>query len=103
MKSKHRNKINFLPYYLVFISFLIILLVLVGFEYGIFAKKTFYEVTIKDECSLIMGNLIHEIGSESNCKLACETECNFIEKEMYNFSFESKNVSCNSCLCNCRG
>lgn len=103
MKSKHKNKTNFVPYYFLLVAIVVVLVGILGFKYNLFTQGNISEVTIKDECSLIMGNLIHEIGSESNCKLACETECIFAKKKMYNFSFESKNESCNSCLCNCKG
>ena len=107
MKNHNKNKKSFLPYYILAAILVLAILIILSVQYGIFSatKGNIREVTIKDECSLIMGNLIHEIGSESNCKLACETECTFIKEKVYNYSFSQslKDSSCNSCLCNCQG
>lgn len=77
------------------------LIFLVYFEFDFssyFEKPELFE--IKDECSLIMGKLVHQIGNDGACKTACLGEC-----EIRGLKFESFELSrpsdCYLCKCYC--
>src|SRR3989339_897624 len=57
---------------------------------------------IKDECALIMGNLIHKIQNEGECKIACQNSCKIKGYFYFNSTFVSFNNQCNTCDCYCK-
>ena len=70
---------------------------------GIFEPKSEpVKVEVLDECSLIMGNLIHNIHDEGGCKIKCVNNCEIRDMKFYNSSFTFQNSSCHECDCYCR-
>src|SRR3989339_612863 len=68
-------------------------------------KKNFRDpeyLLIKDECALIMGNLIHKIQNEGECKIACQNSCKIKGYFYFNSTFVSFNNQCNTCDCYCK-
>jgi len=57
---------------------------------------------IKDECSLIVGQLIHTIKDDSTCELKCKTNCNSFDMNFDNSEFTAKKEDCNGCECTCK-
>ena len=57
---------------------------------------------VVDECSLIMGNIIHNMRDEGDCKIKCENNCDFREMDYLNSSFTFKETSCHTCECWCK-
>lgn len=57
---------------------------------------------LQDECSLIVGQLIHSIEDENDCQLKCRTNCNVRgETYLYEEFIKSEN-NCHTCTCSCR-
>jgi len=57
--------------------------------------------SIRDECSLVMGNVMHPIQDGGDCKIKCINECEFRGLEIDSFEFVPQNSSCNVCDCYC--
>ena len=57
---------------------------------------------IRDECSLILGKVIHQIKDEGNCKIMCLGECEVRNMEFYDSEFIEKESDCHVCYCYCR-
>jgi hypothetical protein len=60
------------------------------------------EFIIKDECSMIVGNLIHSIQDEGVCEQKCKTDCDVRDMFYYDFEFTEKMGDCHECKCYCR-
>jgi len=63
-------------------------------------KERIFE--IKDECSLIVGQLIHTIKDESTCEIKCKTNCDAFDMNFQNSEFTEKNEDCHTCKCTCK-
>lgn len=59
------------------------------------------EVEVLDGCSLIMGNLVHQIRDETDCSLNCANRCEVGGDSYYNSSFEASSGGCHACSCFC--
>jgi len=57
---------------------------------------------VKDECSLILGNLIHEIKGEDDCKIMCNNRCGLMEMDFYEINFIRSEKDCHVCNCYCK-
>ncbi len=57
---------------------------------------------IKDECSLIVGKLIHNIKDEGSCQLICRSNCEVRSLNFYNSEFKEIEKDCNECNCYCK-
>lgn len=79
----------------------LVLAYLVLNSFGVFESHSpeFFEV--KDECSLIMGNLVHQIRDDGECRIKCVNECDVRSMEFFDFEFEGKDNDCNACDCWC--
>ncbi len=114
IEAKPEVKKRFISKKIVIITISVLLIALafiliyLGFEYGVLTnplelinKKTkFYSV--KDECSLILGNLIHSIKDEGICQAKCKTYCETRELNYQNSEFILKENDCNLCNCYCK-
>lgn len=109
-KLGKREKDRVFLYSKLFFAFLIVFFVafislfLIEYVDFYFVKDSFsspYEVSVVDGCSLIMGNLVHYIRDETDCKLNCASRCEIDSAKYYNSSFEFSNSSCSSCSCYC--
>ena len=111
--KKEDSKKKFLSKKIVLISIIILvvltlfILTYLGFEYGFLSnpfddfnkKSKLYSV--KDECSLILGNLIHSIKDEGICEAKCKIYCQTRELDYKNSEFIAKESDCNICNCYC--
>ncbi len=80
----------------------LILLGLMLYNFGVFEKKEGPQLfNIKDECALVMGNLVHQVRDDGECRIKCVNECDVRDMDFMRFSFEGKNDDCNSCDCWC--
>jgi hypothetical protein len=95
-------------FFFVTLILLILLIVLVFVEFvsfsfvgKIFSKPHLIE--IQDECSLIMGNLVHQIRDENDCSLRCHNEC-YLDESNYieSIFFQEEGNACHSCDCYCK-
>jgi hypothetical protein len=57
---------------------------------------------VEDRCSLIVGQLIHTLNDESECKVRCRTTCELRGVQFYDFEFVQKTEDCNTCKCYCK-
>ena len=103
MINKKKKKIIFLLLFVTLMFFLLLLIFLSILNlnfFGLFNKPISFE--IKDECSLMMNNLIEQIKDEDVCKMMCINECELRDKKIFDFDFLKKEDSCNYCYCYCR-
>lgn len=103
-KAYHRNT----QYVLYVALFLVLILALVlVFEFLDFSKvkKHFDDPTyveILDECSIIMGNLVHQVRDLDDCTIRCHNECVLMESDVDSVDFISSQSGCNTCSCYCK-
>lgn len=98
-KTRGRNIV-----FILFISLGVLILVLgllLMFDFGVFKKNEVKMFSIKDECSIVVGNLIHQIRNDGECRIKCVNECYIREMDFEKFNFIEKNDDCSSCECWC--
>ncbi len=113
-KVKSRGKAHHLGRRTIkaYLSVLLILLAAVLFsllvDYG-FVKnplnlgaREVQTFAIVDECSLIVGQLVHTVGDEDVCEMRCKTECGVKMGEFIESDFEEIENDCNKCSCFCK-
>ncbi|MGD9276135.1 MAG: hypothetical protein PVJ67_03095 [Candidatus Pacearchaeota archaeon] len=81
--------------------FVLVILLIINSDFKTFFKST-QLIVIEDNCGVAVGNLIHEIKSEDNCKVMCNNECNVLDKSFVRVEFSDETGSCYECLCYCR-
>jgi hypothetical protein len=97
----HRKSRIFLGLIGVLVVLLIVFLLLgVNWDFKIIKEVQSFE--IQDGCSLIAGNLLHEIGNDADCKIRCSNLCEVRELNYYNHNFLTENLTCYSCECDCK-
>lgn len=105
-KTRSLKKKNRRVVFGLFVLVGVLLVVLVGlamFNAGVFEKTESPKLfNIKDECALVMGNLVHQVRDRGECRIKCVNECDVRGMDFSNFSFEGKNDDCNSCGCWCK-
>jgi hypothetical protein len=57
---------------------------------------------IKDECSLILGQIIHQIRDKDECRIRCINECRLENLNIKKSDFVLGNNSCHACNCFCK-
>jgi hypothetical protein len=57
---------------------------------------------IKDDCTLIQGQLIHSIKDESICELRCKSDCTLRSMSFVKSEFNQKTDDCSTCNCYCK-
>ena len=85
---------------------IVLLLILLIVEYstlnlGFLIKKPKLFV-IKDECSLILNNIIHKMKNGDECRIVCRNECELRKMSFHNSEFIEGNNSCHTCNCYCK-
>jgi hypothetical protein len=103
-KKRVVKKINKKVIFALFAGAGVLVLVLVGLimsSLGFFKNSELEMFTLKDECSLVMGNLIHQIRDGGECRIKCVNECDVRNMDFVEFEFLGKNNDCNSCECWC--
>ncbi|MBM3200111.1 hypothetical protein FJZ53_04170 [Candidatus Woesearchaeota archaeon] len=63
-----------------------------------FEKK---KIIIPDECGNIIGNVLHSVTDEDQCKMKCLNQCSTIGMERDKVVFSKGINTCNSCECYC--
>lgn len=100
--KKKSKKVVFTLFAAVFIL-LALLVYLLAYNFGFFEEETGPQFfSVKDECSLMMGNLIHQIRDEGECRNKCVNECDVRDMDFFSFEFEAKNDDCSYCGCYCK-
>jgi len=102
MKKSKKN--DYFKYIIALIFFLAIMAIsLFLFEkYYLDKKENSQEkIEIKDRCTLMLGNLIHQIKTENNCITICEQECEAKNKNYEKVEFLASEADCNTCNCYC--
>ncbi len=100
--KKHEKQITKI-YFILGGSLIAILLGLIIYSAGLFEPE--HEITkveVLDECSLIMGNLIHNIRDLGDCKIKCNDNCEIRGLEFHDSEFVFQNSSCHTCDCYCK-
>ena len=59
-------------------------------------------IVIKDECTMIAGNLIHNIQDEGICEQKCKTNCDVLKMFFVSSEFAERTNDCHACICKCR-
>jgi len=100
-KRKNRKVVVGLFFGVGLLGLVLIWLVLSSF--GFFEKAGELEYfSVKDECGDVMGNLIHQIRDDGECRMKCVNECDVREMEFVSFEFELRSGDCNACACWCK-
>lgn len=60
------------------------------------------EFPVIDECSLIVGKIIHTIYDDGECANKCNVQCETYGSSMDTSNFTQKEGSCNTCQCFCK-
>ena len=81
---------------------ILVLLVLLGIEFNFFDSfsnffKGSEKIVIEDNCGVVVGNLIHEIKSEENCRIRCINECELLSKDFLSVEFRMPEGFCYEC------
>ena len=107
MKKKRKTRKLTKTIVMIIIAFSILLIILLIIQSHILDLFTdlFKEpelFIIRDECSLIVGQIIHEMKNEGDCKIMCTNNCILRDMKYYNSSFIQKINSCHTCNCYCK-
>lgn len=102
-KKKRENPIKrILPLLFILIITLIILLIINFKAWGYFSKKEIVMIDIPDECSWMVGTILHNIKDDAGCENSCRAQCYILEKNYYDSDFTRNETSCNECKCYCK-
>jgi hypothetical protein len=105
MVKKKKNKKNLNSVYLLFIVVFLLILILIGLfmgNLGLFEqKKEAQDFYIIDKCAIVMGNLIHQVRDEGECRVKCINECGLLDLDFEHVDFLRKDNDCNDCNCFC--
>lgn len=80
----------------------IVILLLVDNNPEISLIKEPKKYLIEDECGVVVGNLIHQIKDEGECKIKCRNECGIRNENFYDSEFIKKTDECHTCTCFCK-
>ncbi len=80
---------------------ILILILLLMISFNVFEHNETRMFSIKDECSIVVGNLIHQIRNNGECRIKCVNECDVRKMNFEKFDFTEKDNECNSCECWC--
>ena len=104
--SKKRIKKKKSKLILVFLLIALILLIIslvFSFQlWNLFKKQKIQKVDIIDECSLFLGEILHQIRDLPDCENACRSECYILDKDFYEVEFQEFQGGCNTCMCSCK-
>lgn len=103
-KRKSKNLLNskfFLGLILILVA-LLIFFIFVQWGKGIVLFKEVQNFEIVDGCSLIAGNILHEIPDSAVCKIRCDNFCEVMDLKYVDHDFITENRTCYLCDCNCK-
>ena len=103
--KKYHKKTQYIFYVAIFL--VLVLGVVLLSEYCDFSKieKRFRDpvlFNIDDECSYIMGNIVHQIRDTADCSIRCHNQCIMIDSSVKDVEFFTNEGSCNTCKCYCK-
>jgi len=88
------------------IILILVMIIIVLFFIEYYPKITFAKEPekyfIEDECGLVVGNLIHQIKNEGECRIECRNECEVRDKKFYDSEFIARENACYLCNCYCK-
>jgi hypothetical protein len=70
-------------------------------SFGFFEERQNKYFDIKDECGVVLGNLIHQVRDAGECRVKCVNECGLEEMEIDRYNFVANFTDCNKCECWC--
>ena len=101
-----KKSVKFIGILSIFLIVILIFLLAFQFNYlnlKMFNKKEPRLITIDDECSALMGRVVHQIKSDDGCKVICNSECEVRGLTFHDSQFlEGENNSCHTCKCYCK-
>ncbi len=56
---------------------------------------------VQDKCGKFINLFSHTIGSEGQCKIRCEQQCDTKDMSYFSSKFKEIENSCNDCYCTC--
>jgi ethanolamine utilization protein EutA (predicted chaperonin) len=100
-KKEKKNKNVVIALFVMVGILALILIGLIMYSFGVFESNSPELFVIKDECGNVLGNLIHQIRDEGECRIKCVNECDVRGMDFFDFGFALKIDDCNSCECWC--
>ncbi len=103
--SKKRKGKNLIRIILIIIFFLLaatVILIWMDNSQNINLTKTPNRYLIEDECGIVVGNLIHQIKNEGECRIECRNECEIRKESFHESEFEERENACHLCTCYCK-
>jgi hypothetical protein len=104
-RGRFRIHKRFIVYGLVIALLLLLgyLLIDLGYVSNPFVSNKNIPATfeIRDECSLIAGQVIHVINNDGNCRIMCRAACEVRTLEFASSVFTQHEKGCHSCECSC--
>ena len=102
-----RNKWLFISAIIVLIIALIVIVSIILVQFEVIKNPLNFrlapqEFILKDECSVIAGQLIHTIKNAGTCEMKCKINCDSLEMEFYNYEFTKNPGNCHECKCYCK-
>jgi hypothetical protein len=106
-KEPHKEKEKRKKIVRILLALGTLLLLLLGglffIEKGVFEKpRETQKFTLLDECSLVLGNLLHSINEQGECRLRCKNNCEIRNLNFENSEFREEENNCHTCDCYCR-
>ena len=102
LKVKQTRKVKIFWWLIVSCLIIFGIIIFLSFrEFGPEVDSPPQQFFVADECSLVMGNIIHPMKNDADCKIRCRGECDVREMEFINHSFSEKVNSCHECSCYC--
>ncbi len=103
--KKQKKLIKKLSFLVAILILILLALISINLNFEGFVKSIFRSselIVIKDNCGVVMDNLIHEIKSEDVCRIRCINECVLLEKSIDRVEFIENESSCYKCNCYCK-
>jgi hypothetical protein len=108
-KRKQRKGTKAIMAVIILLAVLVILLVFFALVQGGYVENPLdafghveQKFDVRDECSMILGNLIHTVNDEGVCEQKCHAQCDVREMEFVRSEFKESLVDCHTCNCYCK-
>jgi uncharacterized metal-binding protein len=102
-KKRRKEKLTRIISIIIFLllAATVILIIIDNFQ-SIDLVKNPKKYLIEDECGLIVGNLIHQIKDEGECRIECRNECEIRQESFHDSEFIKRESACHVCNCYCK-
>ena len=104
MKLKKFRLIKIVYLAIILLLILLIVAIFIQSESINYIKRYFSKpklIVIKDECNLLMDNILHNIRDSDDCKIRCQNECNLAKLKFQRINFVN-GKGCYTCDCYCK-